>query len=113
MKTKIILRNKISLSIYTVLAGGYLAALAVPVSAADSLAEALSNGKASGQLRYRYEWVDQESVANQARASTLRTQLGYQTSDYLDFSAFLQFEDVRVIGNERYNSTINGLTRTR
>ena len=88
-----------------------LAALAVPASAADSLADALTGGKVSANLRYRYEWVDQEGVAEKAGASTLRTVLGYTTGDYHGFGGFVQFEDVHVVGNERYNSTINGLTQ--
>ncbi len=78
---------------------------------AQNLPEALTNGKVSAQLRYRYEWVEQESVVSSASASTMRTQLGYATGDYHGIGAFLQFEDVRVIGDEHYNSTINGLIR--
>lgn len=93
------------------LAVACLATLAVPASAAESLADALTGGKVSANLRYRYEWVDQEGVADKAGASTLRTVLGYTTGDYHGIGAFLQFEDVRVVGNERYNSTVNGLTQ--
>jgi hypothetical protein len=82
---------------------------AVPqVHAAGSLIDALTYGAVSGQLRYRYEWVDQESTANQAKASTLRTQLGFLTDSYLGFNAFLQFENVALIGPEHYNSSTNG-----
>ena len=84
-------------------------AIAPATHAAESLTDALTYGKITGQARYRYEWVDQEGRTEKASASTLRTQLGYLTEDYLDLSVFSQFEDVRVVGNERYNSTINGL----
>ncbi len=110
MKKKVELCNKPGFFTHSALVGSCLVALAGPVSAGESLAEALSGGKASGQLRYRYEWVEQEAISEKARASTLRTQLGYLTGDYFDFNAFLQFEDVHVIGSERYNSTVNGLT---
>lgn len=80
-------------------------------SAAESFTEALIGGKVSANLRYRYEWVDQQGFADKAKASTLRTHLGYATGDYKGFDAFVQFEDVRAIGNERYNSTVNGLTQ--
>lgn len=84
---------------------------AVPqVHAAGSLIDALTYGSVSGQLRYRYEWVDQEGIANKAKASTLRTQLGFLTDSYLGFNAFLQFENVAVIGPAHYNSTTNGKT---
>lgn len=78
---------------------------------ASTLMDAITYGKTSGQLRYRYEGVDQENFAKQAHASTLRTQLGYTTDGYQGFSALLQFENVTVIGNELYNSTANGLTQ--
>lgn len=77
----------------------------------DNFMEALTVGKPSLNLRYRYENVDQEGFTRDAKASTLRTQLGYLTGDFYHFGAFLQFEDVRVIGAERYNSTANGLTQ--
>ncbi len=78
--------------------------------AADTIVEALSGGKVSGQLRYRYEWVDAENIAKEANASTLRTRLGYMTGDYLGIAAFVQLQDVSVIGSELYNSTVNGRT---
>jgi hypothetical protein len=85
--------------------------LAPAVLAAETLTEALTGGKTSLQMRYRYEWVEQEGNPYSASASTMRTQLGYATGDYYGFGAFLQFEDVRVIGDEHYNSTVNGLMR--
>ncbi len=103
--------NKQQPFVRSALACACLAALAAPASAADTLAEALTGGKVSVNLRYRYEAVDQEGVAEKAGASTLRTTLGYATGDYHGFGAFAQFEDVRVVGNERYNSTVNGLVQ--
>lgn len=93
---------------------GVASLMLVPMSssyAAETVVEALSGGKASGQFRYRYEWVDDQTKTKEAHASTLRTRLGYMTGDYLDISGFLQFEDVQVVGaNDLYNSTINGRT---
>lgn len=83
----------------------------LPAFAADNLTDALTGGKVSADIRYRYEWVQQEGISKKAEASTLRTQLGYTTADYYGAGGFLQFEDVRVIGTERYNSTTNGLTQ--
>lgn len=88
-----------------------LCMLAPAVLAAETLTEALTGGKTSLQMRYRYEWVEQEGNPRSASASTMRTQLGYATGDYYGFGAFLQFEDVRVIGDEHYNSTVNGKTQ--
>lgn len=86
--------------------------LASPDSHAEGgFIEAVTGGKISGQLRPRFEWVDQESIPNNANALTLRTQLGYTTGDYKGFGALLQFEDVRSLGADEYNDTINGLTQ--
>ena len=93
------------------LAGVCLALVTPAAYSGDNFMEALTGGKPSVYLRYRFEGVDQEGIARKAEASTLRTQLGYLTGDFYNFGAFLQFEDVRVIGGERYNSTTNGLTQ--
>lgn len=73
--------------------------------------EAITGGKLTGQLRQRYEAVDQESKPDQANALTLRTQLGYTTGEFRGLSALLQFEDVHNTGGDQYNDTINGLTQ--
>ena len=57
MKTKMTQRSNANLLKPSALAAGCLMALAVPVSAADSLVEALTAGKVSGQVRYRFERV--------------------------------------------------------
>ncbi len=73
--------------------------------------EAITGGKVSAQLRPRFEWVDQEGKSENAQALTLRTQLGYTTGDYKGFGALLQFEDVRNLGGDEYDDTINGRTQ--
>lgn len=105
------LHRRLPFLTHAALMGIFLAALAPTAQGAETLVEALTGGKVSGDLRYRYEWVKQEGLAKKAAASTLRTQLGYATGDYKNFGAFVQFEDVRAIGSERYNSTVNGLTQ--
>jgi len=89
----------------------WLSLFAPATPAAESLGEAVTGGKVSLNLRYRYEQVEQQGFAKKAEASTLRTALGYATGDYKGFDAFVQFEDVRAVGSERYNSTVNGLTQ--
>lgn len=78
---------------------------------AAGLSDALAQGKVSLQLRPRFEWVDQAGFAQAAEAPTLRTQLGYTTAPFAGFNAMLQFEDVRNLGGERFNSTVNGRTQ--
>ena len=81
--------------------------LVAPAVLAGSLGDALTGGKAAGDLRYRFEWVDQ-SLADNAEAHTVRLRLGYRTGLYHGFSAFGEFEGLRALGSESYNSTANG-----
>ncbi|GMR17536.1 MAG: alginate export family protein [Gammaproteobacteria bacterium] len=74
------------------------AALAGEGSAA-TLADAVTAGKAHVQLRYRYEFVDQDfnrvtgsPFTENANASTLRVLLNYRTGNWRNWSAFGEFE---------------------
>jgi len=68
-----------------------------------SLTEAAASGKASLDLRYRFETVDQTGISKKAKASTLRTRLNYATGSYQGVSAFLELDDVSVVGSMQYN----------
>jgi len=76
---------------------------------ADVIEEALTEGKPTINVRYRFEGVD-DSINKDAKASTLRTRLGYTTSDKFDLSAHMDFEHVTRAGPPDYNSTQNGQT---
>jgi len=78
---------------------------------AGSLLEAVTDGKAYGQVRPRYEFVDDEVLSDKAHAFTMRTRLGYETAGWNRFSAVVEFEDVRAFGSEKFNSTVNGHTQ--
>jgi len=80
-------------------------------SGSANLVDALTGGEFSASLRYRYGYIDQANIADEAHASTYQLLLGYQTGTYQGFSAMVQVRQVGVIGDERYNSTINGLTQ--
>lgn len=69
---------------------------ASPVSA-NSFTEALTGGKAYGDLRLRFETVDQENALKDADALTLRTRVGYKTGEVAGFSAVVEFEDNRSV----------------
>lgn len=73
-------------------------ALFANITYADAFTEALTSGKASGDLRLRYEAVDQDNALDDAEALTLRTRIGYTTGTVSNFSAMIEFEDVRVVG---------------
>jgi hypothetical protein len=97
--------------------GLLMAAAAVPALADEpvTLGDAVTKGKISLNLRYRYEEVD-ESSNERGKASTLRTVLGYRTGWWKRLAAFVELEDVRNLGfsNEHNNlgagSLWNGVT---
>lgn len=84
--------------------------LTTQAHAADSLKQAFLDGDPYINMRYRYEFVDQDGLSEQAHASTLRTQLGYKSGDFHGFSAGIEFENVAPIASDNYNDTTNGQT---
>jgi hypothetical protein len=75
------------------------------------LYSALTGGKAHLDFRYRLESVNQEPFDRDATASTLRSRLNYLTGELHGFSAFLEADNVTVLGDDdAYNSTTNGVT---
>ena len=77
---------------------------------ATTIGETVTKGKIELSFRYRFEYVDQVGISEKAEASTLRTRLGLETAEYKNFKLLLEFNNVTVIGSERYNSTRNGKT---
>jgi hypothetical protein len=74
---------------------------------ADSLASAITEGKASINLNLRYESVEQDNALKDADALTLRTRLNYTTAEFNGFSSVLEFEDSRVVaGMDDYNDSL-------
>ncbi len=80
-------------------------------TAGDNFTEALTGGKVNIDIRYRYETVDQDGIARDAKAHTVRSRLGYETGDFHGFVVGLEFQNTTGIGSERYNDTINGKTQ--
>jgi len=74
------------------------------------IADAIAKGTFDLSLRYRFEHVDQASFRRDANASTLQTLVGYRTGAFYDISAYFQFRNVVVLGDENFNDTINGKT---
>lgn len=96
-----------------------LSALAIAIASAtsafaaepaSSLEQALTDGDATLNLRYRFEFVDQEGL-KEAKASTLKTRLTYETLAYQNASAVLEFDNVTEVLSDDYNSTQNGQTK--
>jgi hypothetical protein len=85
--------------------------LTIPaVHAADSLVDALQDGKASFLARARYESVQQKNALKDADAFTLRSVLGYETGVFHGFHGMIEIEDVTHLGGDNFNSTTNGET---
>jgi hypothetical protein len=70
---------------------------AAPASA-KTFTETLTSGKASANVRLRYENVDDNAFTDEAEGMTIRTRLGYETSPYYGFTALVEFEDVHALG---------------
>lgn len=79
-------------------------------NAAEDLTQAIASGKANVDIRYRFEFVDQNGFSNDAEASTVRIRLGYETKPFRGFHARLEVDSIQAVGGENYNSTVNGKT---
>lgn len=91
---------------------GALALLIAPFAqAAETPTAAITGGKVSADVRYRYEYVTQDNALKDAGASTVRSRLGYTTDTYHGVGAMLEFENISLVGEERYNSGSNGKTQ--
>lgn len=60
----------------------------------SDIATAVTGGKASIGIRYRYEFVDQDTFPENANASTARLRLNYRTGLWKSWSAFGEFDHV-------------------
>lgn len=76
-----------------------------------SITDALKNGDVTLDARYRYEYVDQDGFTDEAKASTLRTRLGYRTDSFQGFSGYLEMENIAEIFEDDYNNGVNGKTQ--
>tara|TARA_R110002096_G_scaffold436105_1_gene668092 strand:- start:110698 stop:111945 length:1248 start_codon:yes stop_codon:yes gene_type:complete len=84
------------------------ASFAANAQEADSLADAITNGDAYIDARYRLESVSQDNLTENGLANTLRTKLGYKTGVWKGISGVLEFEHSAEIAGGDYNNTING-----
>ncbi len=88
------------------LLGSTLLASASVTADEHTLHAALSGGDVSGDIRLRYESVEQDNPLEDAEALTVRTRLGYKTGAYHGLSGMIEFEDSRVVsGFDEYNDT--------
>ena len=73
-----------------------------------TISDQIAAGKFLFEARARYEEVDQSNLALRANAATLRTRLGWETGDWHNLRALVEFEDVRLLGAERFNVAVPG-----
>lgn len=74
----------------------------------SKLSQALKESSLSADFRYRLEYVDQDNLLDEAIGSTLKSRLNIQSGTVSGFSGFIQLDNVSLIGNDHYNSTVNG-----
>lgn len=72
-----------------------------------SLSEAITGGKFSGNLKFRWENVNQDNALDDANAYTLRTQIGYETKAFHGFSVNTQIYGLSPF-NDDYNDAKKG-----
>ena len=77
---------------------------------ADDLESLVKDGTFYGEARYRYEYVDQNGITEEANAHTVRTNIGFKTGEYKGFKALVEAQIVRKLGDEDFNDTTNGKT---
>jgi len=70
----------------------------------------LDDGKLLFDARLRHEQVDDDALAEDADALTLRTRLGWRSGAVNGFYGVVEVEDVRALVDD-YNSTANGRTQ--
>jgi hypothetical protein len=88
-----------------------LATASAPSLAQDNedltFAEAMSSGKFSLGVRYRYEYVNDDNPAlieDTANASTILLRMNYKTAAYKKFSGFAEFDYVGEVLSRDFNN---------
>lgn len=90
-----------------------LLCLSISANAGDTPESILKDGNFFGEVRYRYEFVDQDGpapITDDAKANTVRTNIGFKTGKYQNFQALLEGQFVQHIGADHFNDTVNGKT---
>lgn len=93
------------------LIGGALAEEPANPAEDGGVIAAIKAGKPIIDVRYRFEWKEQDGFAENAYANTVRTRLGYETGEFHHFKLLVEFENVASIDDDHFNSTTNGRTQ--
>tara|TARA_Y100000310_G_scaffold338382_1_gene427873 strand:- start:662 stop:1897 length:1236 start_codon:yes stop_codon:yes gene_type:complete len=81
---------------------------AVHAAQGSSFADALSDGTAHLNFRFRFENVDQDGVPNDAKALTLKTRINYKTESFGNYHIFLEADDLSYLSEAKFNNARNG-----
>ncbi|MCO1335376.1 alginate export family protein [Microbulbifer sp. OS29] len=100
--------QKLSTAVAAIILGVSASQVGAVENGSATLIDALTLGEVGVNLRYRVEHVDQDNINDVAIASTLRTRLNWTSGSYRSFDAFFEVDNVSGIGNDNYNSTVNG-----
>ena len=75
---------------------------------AEGISTAFTDGDVALNLRYRYEFVDQDNKPEDAKASTLRTRLTLKSGKVGGFSGLIEVDNLSYMGSDDFNNTENG-----
>jgi Alginate export len=92
----------------SIIASSATLALASLVGAAAAQAEFLPSDGFYADVRIRHENVDQDGIAKDANANTIRTNFGYKSGISNGFQFLVEGQDVASIGSTKFNNTTNG-----
>ncbi|WP_444943306.1 alginate export family protein [Microbulbifer sp. ZKSA006] len=103
-------QQKLSTAVAAIILGASASQALAAENETATLTDALTSGEVGVNLRYRVEHVEQDAIDDIAIASTLRTRLNWTSGRYRGFDVLLEMDNVSEIGNDNYNSTVNGNT---
>jgi len=72
--------------------------------ASKDLGNSIAGSGVSLSFRYRYEYVDQDGISDEAKALTLLSRLSLQSDLYRNFDFFVEVDDVREVGFDDFNA---------
>jgi hypothetical protein len=77
---------------------------------AESITTALEQGQVDGDIRLRFESVDQDGAADNANVLTVRTLLGYRSTSIAGWSSLIEMEHNQHVGGiDDYSLPVTGL----
>jgi len=66
--------------------------------------EAFTKGKFNINVRARYEYVEQDNLASESHAGTIRTRFGFTTAPVYGFQGMIEAENITAVDDDSYNA---------